>query len=75
MAETYSPELKKLMNIAQDASLSAVMRSQAIADIARLGSRQAFLALLDIAADKSADYEIRDQSLVSAREIIKTCEK
>lgn len=75
MAETYSPELKKLMNIAQDAGLSAVMRSQAIADIARLNSRQAFLVLLDIAADRSADYEIRDQALVSAREIIKTCEK
>ncbi len=75
MAETFSPELKKLMNIAQDTGLSAVMRSQAIADISRLGSRQAFLALLDIAADKCADYEIRDKALVSARDIIKTNDK
>lgn len=72
MAETFSPELKKLMNIAQDTGLSAGMRSQAIADIARLGSRQAFLALLDIAANKEMDFEIRDQSLVSAWDIIKT---
>ncbi|ADJ26659.1 conserved hypothetical protein [Dehalogenimonas lykanthroporepellens BL-DC-9] len=71
MAETFSPELKKLMNIARDAAFSAGMRSQAIADIARLGSRQAFLALLDIAADKDIEADIRDQALVSARDILK----
>ena len=72
MADTFSPELKKLMNIARDAGLSAGMRSQSIADIARLGSRQAFVALLDIAADKDGDHDIRDQALVSAREILKS---
>ncbi|AKG52829.1 hypothetical protein DGWBC_0140 [Dehalogenimonas sp. WBC-2] len=71
MVETFSPELKKLMSIAQDSHLSAVMRSQAVADITHLASRQAFLALLEIASDKNADFEIRDQCLVSAREIIR----
>lgn len=71
MAEAFSPELKKLMSIAQDATFSAGMRAQAIGDIARNGTYQALLALLELAADKKAAYDERDLALVHARELIK----
>ena len=71
MAETAGQELKKLMAIAQDMDLSAGMRTQAIADIAKAGSHQALLALLEVAADKRAAYEERDLALAHARELIK----
>lgn len=64
-------ELKKLVTIASDLELSAELRSKAIELIGNMGSRDAFLALLGLAANEKLIVEERDLALKRAREIVK----
>ncbi len=68
-------ELKKLASIATDLGLSAEMRIKAIELLGRTGTRDALLALLDLAANEKLVTEERDLALRQAREIIKPSRK
>jgi hypothetical protein len=65
-------EIKKLIAIASDLELSAELRSKAVELIGNIGSRDAFLALLDLAANEKLLVEERDLALKRAREIVKS---
>ena len=71
MAE-LSNELKKLATIATDLGLSAALRTKAIESIGSIGTHDALLILLDLAANKELIKEERDLALEHAREIIKS---
>ncbi len=70
MAE-YPPELKKLVAAATDADFSPKVRTDAIEQIATFRSREAFLALLGLAANDALPTKDRDLALKKAREILK----
>ena len=65
-------ELKKLATIATDLELSAEMRIKAIELLGRIGTRDALLALLELAANEGLIAEERDLALRQAREIIRS---
>jgi len=65
-------ELKKLTTIATDLELSAELRIKAIELIGNMGSHEALLALLDLAANEKLIVEERDLALKQARGIIKS---
>ena len=65
-------ELKKLAAIATDLGLSAELRTKSIQLIGGIGTRDALLALLDIAANEGLAFDERDLALKQAREIIKS---
>ena len=65
-------EIKKLIAIASDMELSADLRTKAVELIGNIGSRDAFLALLDLAANEKLLVEERDLALKRAREIVKS---
>ncbi len=65
-------ELKKLATIAADLGLSAELRTKAIELIGNIGTHNALLTLLDLAANKDLIKEERDFALECAREIIKS---
>ncbi len=71
MAE-QSNELKKLAAIAADIGLSAALRIKSIELIGNIGTHDALLILLDLAANKELIKEERDIALQHAREIIKS---
>ena len=71
MAEQAN-ELKKLATIAADLGLSAALRIQSIELIGSIGTHDALLILLDLAANKKLIKEERDLALKYAREIIKS---
>ncbi len=71
MAE-QSNELKKLATIAADLGLSAPLRIKSIELIGNIGTHDALLILLDLAANKELIKEERDLALKHAREIIKS---
>ncbi len=71
MAE-QSNELKKLATIATDLELSAALRTKSIELIGNIGTHDALLILLDLAANKELIKEERDFALKHAREIIKS---
>ncbi len=71
MAE-QSNELKKLSTIAADLGLSAPLRIKSIELIGSIGTHDALLVLLDLAANKELIKEERDFALKHAREIIKS---
>ncbi len=71
MAE-QSNELKKLATIAADLGLSATLRIQSIELIGSIGTYDALLILLDLAANRELIKEERDIALKHAREIIKS---
>ena len=66
-----SNELKKLSTIASDLGLSAELRTKSIELIGNIGTHDALLALLDLAANEELIKEERDLALERAREIIK----
>ena len=66
-----SNELKKLSTIASDLELSAELRTKSIELIGSIGTHDALLALLDLAANEELIKEERDLALERAREIIK----
>ena len=65
-------EIKKLIAIASDLELAAELRSKAIELIGNIGSREAFLALLELAANEKLLVEERDLALKRARGIVKS---
>ena len=71
MAEQAN-ELKKLAAIAADLGLSAALRIQSIELIGSIGTHDALLILLDLAANRELIKEERDIALQHAREIIKS---
>ena len=71
MAEK-SNELTKLVTIATDLQLAAELRSKAIEQMGSLGTHEALLALLDLAANVGLVRTERELALKYAREIIKS---
>jgi|TARA_B100002003_G_C13686799_1_gene346450 HEAT repeat protein len=64
-------ELEKLSAIATDMELSIDLRTKAIELLGNIGSHNALLALLALAADEKLDVSTRDLALKKARDIIK----
>ena len=64
-------ELKKFSSIAGDMQLTADIRSKAIEQLGHIGSREALLALLDLAANERLPFKERDLALKVARDLIK----
>ena len=64
-------ELKKLTAIATDLELSAELRIKAIELLGNIGTHEALLALLDLAANDKLFREERELALKQAREIIR----
>ena len=64
-------ELRKLSEIAADMKLPADIRTKAIEQLGVIGTHDALLALLDIAANESLLNKERDYALKQAREVIK----
>ena len=64
-------ELKRLAAIAGDLGLSAELRVKAIELLGKFGTREAFLALLELAANEGLINRERDLALKQAREILK----
>ena len=64
-------ELKKLSAIATDMELSIDLRTKAIELLGNIGTHDALLALLALAADEKLDVSTRDLALKKARDIIK----
>ncbi len=71
MAE-HADQLKKLGTIAVDLELTADLRIKAIEMIGRIGTHEALLVLLDLAANEKLIREERDLAIKQAREIIKS---
>ncbi len=67
-----SNELKKLAAIAADLGLSAPLRIKSIELIGSIGTHDALLILLDLAANRALIKEERDLALEHAREIIQS---
>ena len=65
-------ELKKLTTIATDLELSGELRTKAIELIGNMGSHEALLVLLALAANEKLIVEERDLALKQARRIIKS---
>ena len=65
-------QLKKLAAIATDLELSAELRTKAIDLLGKIGTHEALLVLLDMAANERLIREERDIALKRAREIIKS---
>jgi hypothetical protein len=71
MSEQITNELKKLTAIATDLELSSELRTQAVKSIGNIGTHEALLALLDLAANERLNPDERDLALKQARGIIK----
>jgi HEAT repeat protein len=65
-------EVKKLLDIAKDLGLSSGVRIKAVDAIGSIGTHDALLALLDLAANESLIKNERDRALKHARKIIKS---
>ena len=65
-------EVKKLLDIARDLGLSSGVRIKAVDAIGNIGTHDALLALLDLAANESLIKDERDRALKHARKIIKS---
>jgi HEAT repeat protein len=64
-------ELKKLANIATDMELASKLRTQAIDQLGEIGTHEALMILLNLAANDKLNIDERDRALKRAREIIK----
>jgi len=71
MSEQVINELQKLSAIATDMELIVKLRTQAIKSIGNIGTHEALLALLDLAANEKLNPNERDLALKQARGIIK----
>ena len=65
-------ELKKLATIATDMELSAEMRVKALETIGRIGSHEALLVLLEIAANEGLIRHEREIALKFASQIVRS---
>ena len=70
MAE-QSDELKKLMNVATDMVMDSKLRSQSIELIGKMGTHEALLALLELAANEKLSRNERELTLKQSRNIIR----
>ncbi len=73
MAEKPS-ELTKLVTIATDLQLAAALRTKAIEQMGSLGTQEALLAVLELAANTALIRTERELALKQAREIIRSSE-
>ena len=64
-------ELEKLAAIAADMKLPAELRTKAIEQLGSIATRDALLALLELAANEGSTIKNRDLALKKAREVIK----
>lgn len=64
-------DLKKLVAVATDLGLPVKLRTEAIESIANIGTHDALLALLDLAANEQLTRRERELALKQARGIIK----
>lgn len=71
MSEQVINELKKLSAIATDLELSGELRTDAVKSMGDIGTHEALLALLDLAANEKLNIEERDLALKQARAILK----
>lgn len=71
MSEQITGELQKLSSIATDMDLTPKLRTQAIDSIADVGTHEALLALLDLAANEKLNVNERDLALKQARNVLK----
>ena len=71
MAE-QSDELTKLVTVASDMGFSAELRTKAIKQIGNIYTREALLALLELAANEGLVKKERELALKYAREIIRS---
>ncbi len=66
----HPSELNKLSAIAADRELPAELRTKAIEQLGNIGSHEALLALLELAANQELAVEERDLALQEARDTI-----
>ena len=71
MPDTVINEVKKLAAIATDMDLSGGIRSNAIKNIGSIGTRDALLALLELAANEKLNPGERKLALKQAEKIIR----
>ncbi|HEX79170.1 MAG TPA: hypothetical protein G4O19_03330 [Dehalococcoidia bacterium] len=71
MSEQVTGELQKLSSIATDMGLIPKLRTQAIESIGDVGTHEALLALLDLAANEKLNVNERDLALKQARNVLK----
>jgi len=71
MAESPD-ELKKLATIANDLELVPQLRAKAIEQLGNIGSHEALLALLDVAAKEKLTTKERELALKQAIKIVKS---
>ena len=72
MSEQITNELKKLTAIATDLEFSSELRTQATKVMGSIGTHEALLASLDLAANERLNPDERDQALKQARGIVKS---
>jgi len=65
-------EIQKLVNVAIDMVLPTTVRDDAIKHLGKIGGREAFLALLELAANEQLTKKERDLALKQSREILKS---
>ena len=65
-------ELRKLTSIATDMELSNKLRTQAIESLREIGTHEALLVLLSLAANENLNVAERELAIKQAREIIKS---
>ena len=64
-------EVKKVADYAADMTLPAKLRTDAIDQLSHISTREAFLALLELAANEKLVVKERDLALNKARQILK----
>ncbi len=64
-------EIKKVANYASDMTLPAKLRTDAIEQLGNISTREALLALLELAANENLVFKERDLALKKAREVLR----
>ena len=72
MSEQVTNEIKKLSAIATDMDLSSNLRTNAVKSIGNIGTHEALLTLLELAANEKLNTDERDLALKQARNIIRS---
>lgn len=68
----HANEIRKLADIAADRELPADLRTKSIEQLGNIGTHEALLVLLELAANQELAPEERDAALQEAREIIRS---
>ncbi|MDP6043679.1 MAG: hypothetical protein QF906_00110 [Dehalococcoidales bacterium] len=71
MSEERPTEVKKVLAYAADMTLPAKLRTNAIEQLAKISTREAFVALLELATNEGLITKERDFALKKAREVLK----